>query len=470
MVGKDPTDPGGSGLPEGPKRSAWRPTLMVVLALALLASLIVNAALGVRIRNDRTRSDAQIAELNDQLQLLRARISGTGSDDPLGRIATATANLRGLDFTAAVKPELVSPAELASRIRSMFTSGNSKAEIDANAQVLETLGLLPPGYDFYKELLTLQSEQVAGFYDSKSKRLVVGAASARTPSPFDQVILAHEYTHALTDQHFGLERLDKLEKTRQDEAATAFLALVEGDATFTMRLYASQVLTLDQQQQFATEAAAQPSTVFDAAPVYLQDVLQFPYVQGLAFVTALHDNGGFDLVDQAYRDPPVTTEQILHPARYLDNRDDPTPVALPHLGRALGTGWRSIDHGGVGEYDVLQILEHGGGNGLSLTDAQNAADGWDGGAYAGYRSSDGVLVATLTAWDSESQAREAAAAFARWLPIRYPGGASFGTGTVEGWQTRGGAGEVEQEGSQVMLLLGPSAVDAERARAAFTGF
>jgi hypothetical protein len=330
--------------------------------------------------------------------------------------------------------------------------------------------LLPENYDLYGELKKLQSEQVEGFYDSKTKRLVVGASSARDPSPFDQVVLSHEYTHALADQHFGLGLLDKLQKQHADDAAAAFLALAEGDATFTMRLYQTEVLTVAQQQQFIQEASNLQTSTFDAAPQYLQDVLQFPYVQGLAFVTALHDRGGFDLVDQAYRDPPVSTEQIMHPSRYLDTRDNPTAVHLPNVRRALGTGWTSIETGGVGEYDVLEILEHGGGMGLPLSDARTAAAGWDGGMYGGYRSSDGVLVATLTAWDSESQALEAATAFARWLPVRYPGGTAFDAGQGQGWESTAGAGEVVRSGSQVLLLLGPSSKDLTRARAAFSGF
>jgi hypothetical protein len=450
-----------------------RPSLIIVLAVALIASLAANVALGVRFRNERDTAatlQRQVQQLNSQLDALRARISGSGTSDPLGRIAAATALLRGLNFKTTVKPELLSPAELAARVQQMFTHDNSRVTLNGTAAVLETYGLLPAKYDLYDELKTLQGEQVEGFYDSKTRRLVVGASSARDPSPFDQVVLAHEYTHALADQHFGLGTLDKLQKQHADDAAAAFLALAEGDATFTMQLYQTQVLTTAQQQQFIQEASTLQTSAFDAAPQYLKDVLQFPYIQGLAFVTTLHDRGGFDLVDQAYRDPPVSTEQIMHPSRYLDTRDNPTAVSLPDVRRALGTGWTSIETGGVGEYDVLEILQHGGA-GLSATDSRVGADGWDGGEYGGYRSPDGVLVATLTAWDSDSQAREAAAAFARWLPARYPGGTAFDAGTRgQGWQSTAGAGEVVQTGSRLLLLLGPTAKDISRARAAFSGF
>ncbi|HLW17940.1 MAG TPA: hypothetical protein VKV69_11345 [Actinomycetota bacterium] len=465
--------------PEGPQKppSGPRPTgrspVLILLALALIAALVANVALGVKLRNQRGATatlQQQIEQLNEQLDLLRGRISGSGTGDPLGRIAAATAMLRGLDFLRTVKPELLSPAELAARVSQMFAHDNSRAALAGTAAVLATYGLLPAKYDLYDELRTLNSEQVLGFYDDQTKRMVVGAEDARNPDPFVQVVLAHEYTHALADQHFGLGLLDKLGKEHADDAQAAFLALAEGDATFTMDLYRETVLTSDQQKQFIDEAQSLPTTQFDAAPQYLQDVLQFPYDQGLAFVTALHERGGFDLVDQAYRDPPTSTEQIMHPTKYLDTRDNPTPVTLPNVLRALGSGWSFIQDGGVGEFDVLELLERGGGQGLSSSVAAPAAAGWDGGEYGGYRSSDGVLVATETAWDADSQAREAADAFDRWLSIRYPGGSAFDAGSGQGWQSSAGAGEVVQNGARLLLLLGPSPSDLNKARAAFAGF
>jgi len=123
---------------------------------------------------------------------------------------------------------------------------------------------------------------------------------------------------------------------------------------------------------------------------------------------------------------------------------------------------------GVLGYPDFQL--HPSTAGAAAVEASTAAAGWDGGEYGGYRSSDGVLVATLTAWDSNSQAREAADAFGRWLSIRYTGGSPFDAGSGRGWQSSAGAGEVVQNGSRLLLLLGPSARDVGKARAAFAGF
>ena len=466
-------DPHGSQTPPSGPGPSGRSPVLILFAFALIAALVANVALSVKLRHQRDTAatlEQQVEHLNQQLDLLRGRISGSGTGDPLGRIAAATAMLRGLNFIHTVKPELLSPAELSARVSQMFAHDNSRTALAGTAAVLVTYGLLPAKYDLYDELRTLNSEQVLGFYDDQTKRMVVGADDARNPNPFAQVVLAHEYTHALADQHFGLGLLDKLGKEHADDAQTAFLALAEGDATFTMDLYRGTVLTADQQKQFIEEAQSLPTTSFDAAPQYLKDVLQFPYDQGLAFVTALHDRGGFDLVDQAYRDPPTSTEQIMHPTKYLDTRDNPTPVTLPNVLRALGSGWSFIQDGGIGEFDVLELLERGGGQGLSPSVAASAAAGWDGGEYGGYRSRDGVLVATMTVWDSDSQAGEAADALGRWLSIRYTGGSAFDAGRGQGWQSSAGAGEVVQNGTRILLLLGPSQSDLSKARAAFAGF
>src|SRR5688572_28609093 len=92
-------------------------------------------------------------------------------------------------------------------------------------------------------------------------------------------------------------------------------------------------------------------------PRFLREVLLFPYTEGLEFVRALYNRGGFSEVDRAYRDPPASTEQILHPSRYLDTRDDPVAVALPDVARTLGTGWDELAGGGVGELDVRVMVD-----------------------------------------------------------------------------------------------------------------
>lgn len=461
---------------QGRTHSRARPGPAIGLALALVASLALNGVTASRLRE---REDeiadlrARLAAAQKSLSDLRTEVRGAGPSDPLAKIAAAVEKLRGLAFKRPVEPELLTAARFKDRVHELFLRDTKRAEIDANAKVLEQLGVLPAGLDLYGMLVALQEEQIAGFYDSTTKRLVVRATNAKNPSPLDRVLLAHEYTHALTDQYYDLSRLDVLNEKRKDDEATAFLALIEGDAQYTMRLYQQNVLTAEEQTQLLKEFQDVPMDQLDRSPQFLQNALSFPYTEGLDFVSVLHDRGGFGEVDQAYQDPPVSTEQILHPARYLDRRDNPVAVSLPDLVRALGRGWHRLDEGGFGEEDLREVVDLGGGTGLSSADARRVAGGWDGGRYLGVESGDSVLVAVLAVWDSEIEAREAGRLLGRWLPLRYKNIGSelpIGKGSGRGWQSKGGAGEVLRNGSRVLILLGPTAADVETARAAFDGF
>jgi len=436
-------------------------------------ALVTTAVLGIRLRDQRNKTSLlqqQLSALDDELAQLRADLRGSGDGDPLAAIVSAVSRLRGLHFKHAVKAALLSPSELAARVGQLFREGNTRAELAGESAVLAAYGLVPAHYDLYDDLLKILQEEVVGFFDPHTGRMNVSASDASKPTPMVRIFLAHEYTHALTDQNFDLGRLDQLGKN-DDDAAAAFSALEEGDATYLMNLFETEVLTSEEQTQYLKQisAASANTPLYDAAPAYLRDVLDFPYLQGVDFVQTLHDRGGFALIDQAYRDPPRSTEQILHPARYLDTRDDPTPVKLPDVARALGRSWHSISSGGAGEFDVLELLDRGGGNGLDYAEARGAADGWDGGAYEGFKSSSGIVVTTLTVWDSQSQAREAQDAFKRWLAVRYPGGNGF-EGRGSGWASDAGAGEVARDGARLLLVLGSNRHDVETATSAFAGF
>ncbi|MEX2315502.1 MAG: hypothetical protein WD628_07255, partial [Thermomicrobiales bacterium] len=129
--------------------------------------------------------------------------------------------------------------------------------------------------------------------------------------------------------------------------------------------------------------------------------LYFPYEDGNAFVQNFYQQGGFAAIDEIFADPPVSTEQILHPEKYRDQRDDPQPVDLPDLTGALGAGWAELDTDSLGEFDLSILLRENG----ALNDDEAAA-GWGGGRYAYYESDAGALIAVKTVWDSPADATE----------------------------------------------------------------
>jgi hypothetical protein len=185
-------------------------------------------------------------------------------------------------------------------------------------------------------------DQVAGFYDPETGEMVVGRATTGPLDGATRMILAHELDHALTDQVLDLPLAPERPAPGAEDTALAQLALIEGDATLAMQLYALRhVGLLEQLSGLGSAAGAQQQLT--ALPHHLRSTLTFPYLQGLAFVCRLHAGGGWKAVDRAYDEPPTTTAQVLFPERY-DEREaavdprDPAARAGPG-GRSRGGPW-----------------------------------------------------------------------------------------------------------------------------------
>ena len=129
---------------------------------------------------------------------------------------------------------------------------------------------------------------------------------------------------------------------------------------------------------------------------------------GPSFIQALQARGGEAAVNEALRNPPVSTEQVLHPAKYPN--DPPVPVEVPDLSSTLGTGWSDLDLSDVGEEFLLALLAlH-----LPRSDAARAAAGWDGGRYRAWSDGSRTAVVLTTRWETPKDASEFAAAMDRW--------------------------------------------------------
>ena len=156
------------------------------------------------------------------------------------------------------------------------------------------------------------------------------------------------------------------------------------------------------QEQEELLGASQGSPVFDNAPFVIQKLLVFPYAEGMAFVSALLNVGQLDAIDEAFDNPPVSTEQILHPEKYFEN-EMPSAVLLPDLLTALGAGWSEIDSDVMGEFFIRTYLETTASEGAAAL----AAAGWGGDRYVLVQGpqEERVFVAVI-AWDTKQDARE----------------------------------------------------------------
>jgi hypothetical protein len=253
------------------------------------------------------------------------------------------------------------------------------------------------------------------------------------PGPLERWTYSHEYTHVLQDQHFDLQALgstdDDDDEDEDSEKDFAIRSLVEGDAVLLMQQYALMHLDADALREIIDQSTEIDTTILDSAPAIVRQSLLFPYEAGLIFVLALFNDGGWSAVDDAYANPPVSTEQIIHPERYPD--DVPQIVTLPPLTDTLGAGWRLVNEDVLGEFGLQQYLQVR----TDQSDAEVAAEGWGGDRYAVHWRDDEsafVLVARL-AWDTLADADEFFNTYVQFAENRFGSGPNRSEGATHLW-------------------------------------
>lgn len=398
----------------------------------------------------------------------REATSGNGDDGgraageplpPVRRIARRVERIRELHFSSPPVPRRVTAAQVRREALAQLDATYPPARRAADEEVLELLGLLAPGSDLREIAGSVYGEQVAGFYDPRRKRLAV-VQGASGGVALQEITLAHELTHALEDQHFGLKDDEGL---GVQDAATAYTALVEGTATVVMNEYARQTLRpTDALAELASALAGGGST---ALPPYVEASLLFPYAAGSRFAAALHRTGGWRLVDATFGRLPASTEQVLHPERYL--RPDPPRRVTIVAGPMLGAGWRRMVAGQFGEFDTAQLMRRG-----DARSADASAAGWGGGRYELWRNGplpDGGCAAPCRRrdalvvgwrWDTARDARQATRALEA-----YAQRALKATPAVPGvWALPGGAGTLALRvgARSTVLAMAPDGAAARR--------
>jgi hypothetical protein len=314
--------------------------------------------------------------------------------------------IRGFSFDHPVVAAPVTQQEIAKGFRESLDAAFPVDLSERRSLVWQTIGVIDPGVDIRTDLQSYGSSEVIGYYDTQTEELVF--LGGEDPTPLESVTLAHELTHAIDDQRFGLERIDRINATCRDDRAEASLGLVEGNATYFMYEWARSFLTPDEQVELVQESADQQPAASHVAP-FIEALQIWPYTAGLAFVTSLDERGGVDAIDDAFTRLPVSSEQVMHPERYPD--DVPTPLDIPDVSEALGPRWKDLDVMEVGEVWLDLALKQR----LDADPSNAASAGWDGGLYRAWSDGDDVAVVLETAWDSEDDAKEFADAMGQWL-------------------------------------------------------
>lgn len=381
----------------------------------------------------------------------------------MDQIESEVISLRNLQPMGEVKRALLTRSQLRKKIESDFFEDYTPEEARDDSIVLAALGLLEPGFDMFTFYQDLLSEQIAGQYDHTKKEMdIIQGLGFGGP---ERLTYAHEYTHALQDQNFDIENgLNYTDEScdKDSERCAAVQALLEGDASKLELEWFNNFSTDQDLVDIQNFYADFESPVYDSAPAFLREDFIFPYTYGQNFVEYLYSLGGWEAVNEAYRNLPVSTEQILHPERYP--LDQPEKFELPDLSPILGEDWSQIDIGMMGEWYTYLILAQGLEPEARLTDseAQAASDGWGGDVYVAYynEQTGSVVLVMRTAWESMNDVGQFYNAFNKHTTARFGAPTDIQTDQI-GWSHPGGYTQIRAQDEFTTWILAPDQGMAE---------
>lgn len=378
------------------------------------------------------------------------------------QIENQVVRLRGLQPTRAVDRDLLTTAQLRSRVEEDFLGDYSAEEARLDALVLSQLGLIDAEQDLHDLYTDLLTEQVAGFYDSLEEELLVVCGSGF--GGLEIFSYAHEYVHALQDQTFDLEAgLNFSEEACEldGERCFALRALIEGDASLLQEQWLRTYADATTLESLLASLGNLDSPVFESAPEYVQAELTFPYLSGLSFVRTLYLDGGWAAVDAAYQNAPLSSEQILHPERYP--RDLPVRLTSPATSADLTDGWKVSFQDVLGEWAILQVLL----SFLPTEAAQEAAGGWGGDLLFLLENTTGdAAIVLITQWDTVRDTHEFSSGLIEYGQERFgePAHQNLAEAT---WVFDGGTSHLLRQSNQARWIIAPDGETLSMLQSAF---
>jgi len=285
-------------------------------------------------------------------------------------IEQGIARFRQLAFTSQVPLVVRNRGQVQQMLLAELKRDHTGEELELGGEIGAMTGVYPSGMNLKDATMSLMDSQVAGFYDPHDKRMILvegaidvgfrnsAAQFVKRRDITGEMVLAHELTHALQDQHFQLEQ--KMDAVKDnDDRDLALKALAEGDATLAGFGYVSGNLDNAALNTIISRLADLPKTLAAQSgdvPLGLSAPLVFQYYDGACFVAYAYRRGGWSAVDAIYRDPPRTTLQIMRPELYFSHSFKPASVTLDGYQPFL-KDWRKADDDTYGAFLIKVILE-----------------------------------------------------------------------------------------------------------------
>jgi len=321
-------------------------------------------------------------------------------------LATADAVLKemsritGLPIKAPLKKKIVDRAEIRRYLTQSLHAEYTPREIHKQEAVLKAFGLVSPEFNLADFLVGFYTEQAAGVYDPRSKTMLI--ANWVVPE-MQQMVLAHELTHALQDQSFDLEKFLRAVRD-DDDAGNARQSVVEGYATAAMIQKAiepaalSELPSLGPVMEQVVRMQTQEFPAFTSAPFFFRFQALFPYMQGMSFIQRGLTGGGWEKLNQVFSRPPDTTKEIFQPDVYFKKESLPR-IALAGANPLSRTpSLRLVDENTMGELGYYAVL----GQFISEADARSVSQGWAADRYVVYENAVAKRYALVarTQWSS----------------------------------------------------------------------
>jgi len=399
----------------------------------------------------------------------------------------------GLPIKSEVKRHLITRESVEKYVNKRMKDDKDAQRLEQSRLVLEKFGLLPKGYDLHGEFLRMLAEQVAAYYDTKTKSVNL---LDWVPPDTQKPVLAHELTHALQDQKIGLEKWERAgakddnplpdpQEYVVEEAQAARQCVAEGQAMvvlfdYTLAPVGKDVISAPEivEAMRAGMADSKDSPVFAAAPMFLRESLMMPYTWGTDFVrTVLTKKGKGAAYGGMLENPPVDTRQIMEPETYLLNQVVAAPE-IPDLDKLVAPAYERFDFGGMGEFDVYLLARQYGGDDAPKDHYPHWRGGYYFAAHAKTAPKDQIAMLYFSRWDSPESARTFAKLYADYLPQRYknvswvascPTGPGISSCSHAEAMTEQGKVVMEFHDNDLLILEGYDDAVVERARDVLLG-
>lgn len=311
-------------------------------------------------------------------------------------------DITGLKLKTPLKKTLRSREEIRAYVIREMNEDKDAKERYASTRSTEAFGLLPKGFDFDTFMIDLLTEQIAGLYDPRAHEFYI---ADWIPAADQRMVMAHELTHALEDQHFGIEEWVKAARPN-DDGELAREAVLEGSAMAAMVDYllgesGRSLKDLPDIDPSVLVGDMSGTPALKKAPPFLKDALVFPYIAGLSFSAEMLKGSGWAGLPLVFNKPPISTQQIMHPGLYRSGKK-PSEVALPDVGKLLGGDWVLLEENAMGEFGWKEVLKQF----LDEDRATKLAASWDGDRYAVFeeKKTKRLVMVTRTHWSSTAQA------------------------------------------------------------------